>query len=65
MEEQEKELKHYLAYVKYKDMRIAPMPVAGINEELVIKKVTNFYMDLLNDKNNKIEVILKERNRNE
>jgi hypothetical protein len=65
MEKGIKKLKHYIAYVKYKNDKILPMPVGGYDEKSVIKKVTDFYMDLFEDNKNVIKVVLKERDRNE
>ena len=65
MEKGIKKLKHYIAYVKYKNEKILPMPVGGYDEKSVIKKVTDFYMDLFEDNKNVIKVVLKERDRNE
>lgn len=65
MEKGIKKLKHYIAYVKYKNEKILPMPVGGYDEKTVIKKVTDFYMDLFEDNKNVIKVVLKERDRNE
>ena len=65
MEKGIKKLKHYIAYVKYKNEKILPMPVGGYDEKSVIKKVTDFYMDLFEDNKNVIKVVLKERDRNQ
>ena len=65
MEKGIKKLKHYIAYVKKKKEKILPMPVGGYDEKSVIKKVTDFYMDLFEDNKNVIKVVLKERDRNE
>ena len=65
MEKGIKKLKHYIAYVKYKNEKILPMPVGGYDEKKKKKKVTDFYMDLFEDNKNVIKVVLKERDRNE
>ncbi len=65
MEKGIKKMKHYIAYVRYKNEKILPMPVSGYNEELVIKNVTNFYKNLFEDEKNIVKVVLKERDRNE
>ena len=65
MEKGIKKLKHYIAYVKYKNEKILPMPVGGYDEKSVIKKVTDFYMDFFNEKEMIIEIKLKEITKNE
>ncbi len=65
MEKEIKKLKHYVAFIKYKDMKIQPMPVGGYDEESVIKKITDFYMDFFNEKEMIIEIKLKEITKNE
>ena len=57
-------MKHYLAFIKYLNKKYI-MPVSGKDEKSVIKEVTDFYIDFFEDKKNPIEVVLKERTRDE
>ena len=51
--------KHYIAFIKFRG-RTHRMPVSGVNEESVMKEVTDFYIDFLEAKKDEIEVNLKE-----
>ena len=51
----------YIARVKYMKHTFV-MFVSGKDEESVKKKLTDFYMNLLNDEINIVEIELEERN---
>ena len=51
--------KHYIAFIKFRG-RTHRMPVSGVNDESVMKEVTDFYIDFLEAKKDEIEVNLKE-----
>lgn len=53
-------MKKYIARVKYMKHTFV-MFVSGKNEESVKKKLTDFYINLLNDEKNIIEIELEER----
>ena len=51
--------KHYIAFIKFRG-RTHRMPVSGVNEESVMKEVTDFYIDFFEAKKDEIDVTLKE-----
>ena len=57
-------MKKYIAKVKYIN-HIFTMFVSGRDEESVMKELTDFYMDLLEDDKNIVEIKLEEIKKDE